>query len=251
MTMTDTPSMDRFGPITLAELDAQAALLTRMERKYVVSSAQLEAVLDNLAADVQVLEIDGRRTFDYESTYFDTPSYASYLGAARRRPDRFKVRTRLYVDEASSWLEVKLRNRTCQTIKHRTPHRASRGELATSGRAFLAGFDRLRSVVDQLVPMLTTSYRRSMIAAGSSRVSIDRAVRLADPSGRSIGLADWVVVECKSARAAGAVDRALWAVHARPIAISKYGVGMAALHPDLPGNKWRRAVARHVTTITP
>jgi hypothetical protein len=45
-----------------------------------------------------VLEIDGARSFAYDSTYFDTPDLDAYLLAATRRRRRFKVRTRTYVD---------------------------------------------------------------------------------------------------------------------------------------------------------
>jgi hypothetical protein len=42
------------------------------------------------------------------------------------------------------------------------------------------------------------------------------------------------------------VDRQLWAAGHRPVRISKYGAGMAALHPDLPDLKWHRALNHHL-----
>ena len=49
----------------------------------------LAALLPALLAaigDVDVLEVDGLTAFRYASVYFDTDSFDSYLGAARRRP---------------------------------------------------------------------------------------------------------------------------------------------------------------------
>ena len=37
----------------------------------------------------------------------------------------------------------------------------------------------------------------------------------------------------------------LWAAGNRPVTISKFGVGMAALHPQLPANKWNRTLRRY------
>ena len=42
-------------------------------------------------------------------------------------------------------------------------------------------------------------------------------------------------------------DRLLWRHGHRPVRISKYGTGMAALHADLPAHPWRRVLDRHVT----
>jgi hypothetical protein len=38
----------------------------------------------------------------------------------------------------------------------------------------------------------------------------------------------------------------MWSRGHRPARISKYGVGMAALHPDLPRLKWHRALNKHL-----
>ena len=88
--------IDTLPPISLTDLGKTASLLTRKDRKYLVpmSVARLLVEQDRM----QILEIDGRRTFHYESVYFDTPERASYLAAAQKRRRRFKVRTRSYLD---------------------------------------------------------------------------------------------------------------------------------------------------------
>ena len=55
--------------------------------------------------------------------------------------------------------------------------------------------------------------------------------------------ADHVILESKSAGRASDLDRALWRAGHRPSGISKIGTGTAALHPELPGNKWARTLA--------
>jgi len=88
-------SVQRFAPVGLADLAAEADLQVRVDRKYLLSAdvaGALLAALDPEAA--MVLEIDGRRQFGYESHYLDTLALTSYRSTAQRPPRRFNVRTR-------------------------------------------------------------------------------------------------------------------------------------------------------------
>ena len=86
--------VDNLESISLTELNETAAMMTRVDRKYLVPLAHLDGVLDDLGAATRVLEIEGQRASEYESVYFDTDGLESYLAAARKRRRRFKVRTR-------------------------------------------------------------------------------------------------------------------------------------------------------------
>ena len=240
--------------IDLDGVNSNAALLTRVDRKYIVTTGQLELLLDRIAGEAAVLEIGGRRLFGYRSVYFDTPSFDSYLGAAHRRPNRFKVRTRSYVDATpdagACWTEVKLRNRRGQTEKHRCAHDvAHTAELTPSALAFVASFPRLRDLAHELDPAVTTTYRRSTIVMGAARATIDVDLACAAGDGRRrdriVTLGDRIIVETKSERAPSAVDRALWDMSVRPSTISKFAIGAAMLFPELPANKWHRTIDRH------
>ncbi|MGB0114579.1 MAG: polyphosphate polymerase domain-containing protein [Ilumatobacteraceae bacterium] len=235
----------RLAPIDLDELNESAALQTRTDRKYVVGPHQLGALIDHLHDDVRVLDIDGRRMFGYESVYFDTPRFDSFLGAAHRRPHRFKVRTRRYLDSDRSSIEVKVRSGRGQTVKHRRPHRCDDHVLDAADERFLREFAPLVPNPSELVPSLRTRYDRTTITIGGSRATIDLGVTCTR-DGSAVGLGDQIIIETKSAGAASEVDRALWAIHQRPVSISKYGVGLAALLPELPANKWHRVMCRHV-----
>jgi VTC domain len=250
VSVTVTATLDLLAPIALAELDGVASLQTRTDRKYLVNSAQLDAMIDAVAGFARVLDIDGRRSFGYESVYFDTAAYDSYLGSARGRPGRFKVRTRTYVDAAQCWLEVKVRNRRGQTDKHRIRHDpAPRDRLTESSIGFVHTLPGLQQVTFRPTPVLITRYQRSTLEVGRTRATIDVQVACHGPDRRAVGVGDQIVVETKSAGGPGLVDRTLWALRARPVAISKFGIGMAALHPDLPSNKWHRVLQRHVQPL--
>jgi hypothetical protein len=232
--------------VELAELDAVAALLTRRDRKYLVPVAQAAAVLATLDG-MHVLDIDGRRGFRYQSVYFDTPDLVSYLAAARRRPARFKVRTRTYLDSGQGLLEVKTRDRRGLTVKRRIPHDAAATWLGADGLRFVAGIGEVggEGTARALRPTLTTSYTRSTILLpDGARLTVDTDLRAWDATGAGIWLPGLAILETKGRGAPSAADRALWAAGHRPLRISKYCTSLAVLDPRLPSNRWTRAMSR-------
>ncbi|WP_062462521.1 VTC domain-containing protein [Demequina soli] len=241
---------DALPTVSLAELEAEAALLTRVDRKYIVSPALWAAAMGAVDG-VRALEIDGSRAFAYASVYYDTPGLDSYRAAARRRPARYKVRTREYLDTGGRAIEVKLRSVRGETVKHREfiADEVARGRrLDGTARAFVATFPEVAGAVDALTPVLETRYARSTLVADGARVTIDDGVTATDVEGAVAGFGAALIVETKSTLRAGAVDRALWARGIRPARVSKYCTTLAALQPELPSNRWNRTLRRHLTT---
>ena len=109
-------------PIGLDELIELAELQTRVDRKYFVPAGLFHQLIARLADEMQVLEIDGRRTFGYESFYFDTPQLSTYRAHLQRRRQRFKARTRTYTDTGLCMFEIKLTGARGETVKQRVPH---------------------------------------------------------------------------------------------------------------------------------
>jgi len=94
---------------------------------------------------------------------------------------------------------------------------------------------------------LTTRYRRSTLVDpdGPSRLTIDRAVTCTDRDDSTASVVG-VVIETKTAGPPSRFDRWLWAQGHRPIRLSKYCTGLAALRPNLPANKWHRTLSQHL-----
>ncbi|MEU4741925.1 polyphosphate polymerase domain-containing protein [Actinosynnema sp. NPDC023658] len=254
-TTTFEPALARLAPVGLAELVERAALQTRVDRKYVVPADALPHLLDQLAPHARVLEIDGDRTFRYQSVYFDTPRLVSFHSAAYRRRRRFKVRTRTYLDSAECWLEVKISGARGSITKHRLPYHARDCATVHPGRGFVDEALARESITPEagssLDPVLVTDYQRTtlLLPETASRVTIDTALswRHDDAALRLAGLA---VVETKTTSAATPVDRMLWRRGVRPVRISKYATGLAALRHDLPDAPWRRTLRRHFRDTT-
>ena len=53
------------------------------------------------------------------------------------------------------------------------------------------------------------------------------------------------MVESKSAGRRSVADRILRDLGVRPASVSKYAVGVAALHPELPSNPWHQTLWRY------
>ncbi|MCF6376685.1 polyphosphate polymerase domain-containing protein [Nocardioides KLBMP 9356] len=244
--------LGRLPAVTLGEVNTEAALLTRIDRKYVLPADDLDAVLTGIPG-LRALEIDGRRSSRYESTYLDTVDLDSWSGAAHRRRRRWKVRTRTYADTGERWLEVKTRGPRGTTVKERLPH-PGHDDLGVPSCADAWVRDRLGAAhvhdVDpgELVATLRTSYRRTTVLLddGAGRATIDRDLRWTSPHG-SAAVDQVLVVETKATTARpGPLDRRLWELGHRPVRISKYGTGLALLTPDLQRNRWHRVTSRHL-----
>jgi hypothetical protein len=259
--MTATLAVEPLDGIGLDELVAEAALLTRVDRKYVVPRAALPALLASVPTSTRVLEIAGQRAFGYRSTYLDTDDLASFHLAGRRRRRRFKVRTRAYLDSGSSWLEVKTRTARDTTLKTRIEHpEVSHGRLGATGAAFVdaqlatGGVRRVRAA--ELTPVLTTSYRRTTLYLPESRsratIDVDLGwTTLAPYAGRDLDRPRLAIVETKTGSTPSALDRLLWTHGHRPTCVSKFGVGLAALVPGLPDLKWHRVLRQDLAVPRP
>ncbi len=251
--MTEATSFDlgNWSPVSLSELNRRAALLDREENKYVVSAAELQRVLDDLRDDFDVLTIDGRHSFSYDTVYFDTPDLLCYRQHAQGRRLRMKVRSRHYVDSDLHFFEVKLKGTRGRTIKLRMPYPAeSHGTLTGDADRFL------RSAVADVYgaplparfsPALAMTYRRLTLVGRqqSERVTIDytlgfRTLRVTQDAPPST-----VIVEVKSPDGRGIADERFRAHHVRPQSCSKYCVGVGLTTPGIQHNAFNNTLRTH------
>ncbi len=238
--------------ISLAEVNEIAELQTRIDRKYVVDESTATDLIVAVARAYSVLEIGGRRDFGYESIYFDTTALDLYHEAARRRRRRFKVRTRMHQGAEVAMLEVKMRSGRGETVKARRPHNTeTRDILEADDRRYIEAVTGRVDAGAELEPALTTGYRRVSLIDRErrSRLTMDSDVVCNDGL-VSTGIRG-IVVETKSSGPATVADLWLWRRGHRPLRLSKYCTGLAALRSDLPSNKWHRTLRRHMMPPAP
>jgi hypothetical protein len=239
--------LERFEAIDLDDLDQVASLQTRFDRKYVLPVHRGVDLLHALHDDLMVLSIDGNCTFRYDTAYFDTPDLDSYLSTARRRRNRFKVRIRTYADAGLCMLEVKRKGPRGETVKVRTTHPVgANATLTPAAVAFVGDTLQRPGTASRLRPVLATTFERTTLLdrRDGSRATLDREIHLAAPNGKPIVLCQHSVFETKSIGVATAADRWLWRQGHRPTSFSKFCIGMALTHSELPANKWNRTLRR-------
>jgi len=241
------------APISLAELDAAAALQHRIDTKYLITLDQLDHVADRLSSTHRRLVIDGISAFGYRSSYLDTGSYACFHAHRQGRRLRFKARTRCYDDTGLCRFEIKLKDGRGGTDKHsRTVPATQFATVPDLAAAFLTEVLATRYSIaapTDLTPRLLVSHHRHTLAArsGACRVTLDTGLRFtAGPV--TAGLRDGLVlVETKSARGRSEADALLRRAGARPVTVSKYCSGMALTSPHLPDQPWRPLLRRCFT----
>ena len=233
--------------ISLAEMEAEASFLTRKDRKYLIPVHLLALILPQIDARANILEINGKRSFRYESHYFDTIDHQAYMSALHHRPDRFKVRVRHYCDSNLNYLEAKTRDPHGRTVKSRLEREdVARPELQTHEQNWLAMHRQIGEASVGLVHHLTTTYQRTTLVLPNSegRITIDSHLVLSSPDGTSITTPSLAIVESKGAGKPTSADRLLWRHGIRPVSISKFGCGLSLLRPELPSNRWHRVIAQ-------
>jgi len=245
-------NLDDFAAVKLDEVLETAGLLKRVDRKYLLTDTAMSPLLQYLAAECAVLEIDRRRSFTYQSVYFDDAERSSYLGAARKLRRRFKVRTRTYCDSGLCMVEVKVRGARGNTVKTRQLHSQNPYGLLGSEQFVDEQLDG-RALARRLQPTLANTYVRSTLThlGAGSRITIDR-----DLQARLVGTLQSVsfprtyVVETKSLGERTIADEWLWAHGIRPAKVSKYATSFAMMDPTLPANRWSRTIRDLMPTAT-
>lgn len=258
--------------IDLAHLDAVAARLLRVDRKYLLTPREAQRLVDHLARDVRVLEHEGRTAFRYASLYFDTAPAGvgeSYRAAATGRRRRVKVRTRGYLDTRRAWLEVKAPTGRDESEKRRIelswdavapglgvpghslpghddlgltggpdgaadPTALPGGTAARDQLGAALGAEGSQVLPEELRGVLRTSYTRTTLALPreGARVTVDSGLTWTDPVTSRELSTPVVVVETKSGQSPGRADKHLWRLGHRPARISKYAVGLSLMGLD-------------------
>lgn len=255
--------------ISLHDLAQRAELLKRTDRKYLVPGTLVVEMVDFLGEiGAQALTIGGVQIFGYLSDYYDTSDFALYRAAATKRRRRFKLRSRVYLDSGMHFMELKTRSGRGQNVKDRlrledvctydfvngandpseplkrTDVVAWASKLLQQRGVVASQREGFRTIMD-LMPSSRSSYRRSTLCLpDDSRLTIDQDLVLSGPGESSGFEVPEVVVETKSSGRTSDADRWLWSHGIRPSRVSKYAIGTAIVHPELPANRWHSTMSK-------
>lgn len=240
-----------FQPISLAALNGKAAMLERLDNKYVVDATVLKHAAGALSEAFDMLEIDGLRAFTYETCYFDDANRRSYFDHHQGRRQRAKVRVRRYAEAGLCFLEVKLKDKRGITVKKRLNRDPEAfGVLDETALAYID--DVYQAQYGQpfshtLTRVIDMRYRRMTLVAkqGGERMTIDCGLQFFTPDAQHTVDDGLFILETKSANGNGVADGILRALHQHPTKrCSKYCVGTALLNPGTKHNKFLPALRK-------
>jgi len=250
--------LDGFAPLSLGALNAKAAMLERLDNKYILPANRFRPALEAFATRFDVLEIDRRRVFTYATTYFDDPALHGYFDHHQGRRKRCKVRVRDYLDAGFSFLEVKLKDRRQVTIKKRLKLASPANVLDHDAMDFVETCHNAlyaEPFARQLAAVIAMQYERITLVAreGGERMTIDTALRFETADVTRSVRPDLFILETKSARGNGIADKILRSMHMHPTgSCSKYCIGMAATGQVERRNRFLPALRRlDLLTLAP
>ncbi|NVP17512.1 polyphosphate polymerase domain-containing protein [Candidatus Gracilibacteria bacterium] len=206
MPVNYSTKLKSFKAISLKELNATASFLKRIDVKFLLNGKQFSSILEELKDKFNVLEIDGKKVFNYDNVYMDTSDYLFYNQHQNKLESRTKVRTRYYVDSNIAFFEYKQKNAGV-TNKYRYEFPAGEHGFMTRGKKRF--FDGVWQSVysgekaPEISPAIRTTYKRiTMVSkSGDERLTIDfdiKALDLRKKNAETIDLKNLVIIESKS-----------------------------------------------------
>ena len=168
----DNLKLSEFNGISLKDLD-KVQLLNRKDTKFVFSQNKLLQLLDRLKPFYQILEIEGKRTFIYDNTYFDTDEFFFYTQHHNECRKRFKVRHRKYCETNDQYFEIKIKDNKNRTIKKRLKINNGNGHFGEEEKRLIS--ETIGLSPQHLNPKLNMQFSRITLAdkSFSERLTID------------------------------------------------------------------------------
>lgn len=245
------PLLWQFETISLAQM-ADVALLRRTEMKYILSETQLYQALAALSAHYWVLDIEHIRLNEYQTLYFDTADFALYHRHHAGSGDRYKVRSRNYVDTNLSFLEIKHKINKNRTIKSRLPTPSLVTDLSADTNSFVQ--THLPALGQTLEPKLWNEYHRMTLVSKyrTERLTLDVQVQFGG-NGRYVALPGLTIAEIKQDHPRHDSDfiRQMRAMNIRSTGLSKYCLGVTLLYPTVKHNNFKPKLRQIEKIITP
>jgi hypothetical protein len=235
--------LDQFDQHGLDDLK-NAKLMDRVDTKFLIPMDMLDELLSGIKSHYSVLEINGKRVFTYQNTYFDTTDMEFYHHHHQGKLNRYKVRHRHYADSNLGFLEVKFKNNKGRTIKTRikSSNPSIEGEQE---QAFLSRYFDKESTA--LTPSQSGSYERMAFANEKTgeRLTLDfnLSFKMLD-GGERVSLNDFFVAELKqntyNLRSPFSLEMSRRGIRSNNF--SKYCMGCAISNSRMKQNKFKAVI---------
>lgn len=238
--------IDKFSTISLDDLNS-VALLNRFDTKYIGNIKKIESILPLITNDYNILIHNGLKTFEYRTTYLDTSELLFYNIHHQGRSNRYKVRTRTYVDSGLIYDEIKFKNNKEKTIKERNKRYNKTDIFDKEFLAFINENTVLRIISKDLKPVLTVKHKRITFTDKnfSERVTLDYNLRFNNEENNEM-LKNIFIIEIKktSIKQNTVFERALKKNEVYPSPFSKYCIGTIYTNGNVKFNRFKPLIRK-------
>lgn len=238
------PVWQHMATISLEDMRA-VRLMNRIDTKYVLSNSEVLQLLDMAAEQGYRVQCVGQaRACRYDTLYYDTAERSMYLMHHNRVLRRQKIRTRIYVESDTTFLEVKNKSNRGRTNKQRVEiARCSFDGFGgdTSAMEFLASMSWYD--VESLTPALATRFTRITLVNPrfTERLTIDLDLDYCNcRDGVEASIVGMAIVELKQdGRIASPMKEMLRVLRVPAMKVSKYCLGTALTVENIRKNRFK------------
>ena len=240
----DNLKLSEFNSISLKDLD-KVQLLNRKDTKFVFSQNKLLQLLDRLKPFYRILEIEGKRTFIYDNTYFDTDEFFFYTQHHNECRKRFKVRHRKYCETNDQYFEIKIKDNKNRTIKKRLKINDGNGHFGEEEKRLIS--ETIGLSPQHLNPKLNMQFSRITLAdkSFSERLTIDTNLSVLNGTGSKM-FDQLVISEIKQKKYNPKSNfiRILRNLKIPEMRFSKYCMGMLHVNRGIKYNRFKPKLLR-------
>ncbi len=231
-----------FQPISLSEMD-DFALMTRIDEKFISSNHHIADILNKINQQYSILEIDGKRSFLYQTDYLDTPNNILFNNHQNGKLNRYKIRFRDYIETKKSFLEVKFKSNKGITKKTRISVPFKEKNINSIAKKFIES--QSPYLVKNLKIKVINNFERVTLVniLSKERVTIDFNLKFkSDILDTKSKISNLVVIEIK--REKGNNKSPLFSIlkqkKIRPTSFSKYAIGSCLLDKEIKYNRFKK-----------
>ncbi len=232
-----------FEPIKLEEMD-RVKLMDRLDVKYIIPIHQLPVILLALQEHYRMLTVNDRLLSPYETLYYDTCDFDLYHAHHDGKLNRYKIRSRDYVNSDQKFFEIKFKNNRGRTIKNRISLPYIEDQLYSEASEFVDLLTPLDPA--ELKGVLWVDYSRMTLVskATTERLTIDLNLTYRDHFNR-VSYPMMVIAEVKYENVTNSLFMEIMREQRiKQCSISKYCFGIISLHETIKQNRFKQKISK-------
>jgi len=229
---------ERIGLESMTEVN----LMNRVDSKYTVPIEMIPWLLSKSSKQYFLQQVNGKVISKYSTIYYDDCNLRLYNEHVNGKLNRYKIRSRTYLDTDTHFVELKIKNNKGRTTKIREESRYS-GQLSNESKLFLLPHIG-KYMYENLQPAIFNQYYRITLAERNlkERITIDFDLKFMLPNSNVTAEFPLLsIIEIKQQKSAHSpIVDLLRGLRLRPSGLSKYCLGISTLHTRAKKNTYKK-----------